>query len=176
MKTTENAVRRRLATSAIVLALVVLGLYGLWRLPVDYLPNITYPLVKIQIKWPGATPEEIDTDIADPVERLMSTVDRLDYLESSSIEGLYNLNVYFEYGADVDVAFQDALAALTRAQHRSTVCFQGRPFTAPGHAVDRQFRPLESGGIEGLGGQLASGSHPGCPGSGGNRSGRRTRT
>jgi hydrophobe/amphiphile efflux-1 (HAE1) family protein len=118
MKTTENAVRRRLATSAIVLALVVLGLYGLWRLPVDYLPNITYPLVKIQIKWPGATPEEIDTDIADPVERLMSTVDRLDYLESSSIEGLYNLNVYFEYGADVDVAFQDALAALTRAQQQ----------------------------------------------------------
>ncbi|MBN2792492.1 MAG: efflux RND transporter permease subunit [Desulfuromonadales bacterium] len=118
MKTTDYAVRRRLATSAIVLALVVLGLYGLWRLPVDYLPNITYPLVKIQIKWPGATPEEIDTDIADPVERLMSTVDRLDYLESSSIEGLYNLNVYFEYGADVDVAFQDALAALTRAQQQ----------------------------------------------------------
>ncbi len=118
MKVTDYAVRRKLATSAIVLALVVLGLYGLWRLPVDYLPNITYPLVKIQIKWPGATPDEIDTDIADPVERLMSTVDRLDYLESSSIEGLYNLNVYFEYGADVDVAFQDALAALTRSQQQ----------------------------------------------------------
>ncbi|MGI6656308.1 MAG: efflux RND transporter permease subunit [Desulfobulbus sp.] len=118
MKTTDYAVRRRLATSAIVLALVVLGLYGLWRLPVDYLPNITYPLIKIQIKWPGATPEEIDTDIADPVERLMSTVDRLDHLESSSVEGLYNLNVHFEYGADIDVAFQDALAALTRAQHQ----------------------------------------------------------
>ncbi len=116
MKITQYAVHRRLATSAIVIALVVLGLYGLWRLPVDYLPNITYPLVKVQIKWAGATPEEIDTDIADPLERLMSTVDRLDYLESSSIEGMYNLNVYFEYGADVDIAFQDALAALTRAQ------------------------------------------------------------
>ena len=116
MKTTRYAVQRRLATSAIVLALVVLGIYGLWRLPVDYLPNITYPLVKIQIKWPGATPEEIDTDIADPVEHLMATVDRLDYLESSSIEGLYNLKVYFQYGADVDIAFQDALAALTRAE------------------------------------------------------------
>lgn len=116
MKITQYAVHRRLATSAIVVALVVLGLYGLWRLPVDYLPNITYPLVKVQIKWAGATPEELDTDIADPLERLMSTVDRLDYLESSSIEGMYNLNVYFEYGADVDIAFQDALAALTRAQ------------------------------------------------------------
>jgi hydrophobe/amphiphile efflux-1 (HAE1) family protein len=118
MKATHYAVNRRLATSAMVIALVVLGLYGFWRLPVAYLPNITYPLVKIQIKWMGATPEAIDKDIADPVERLMSTVDHLDYLESSSIEGMYNLNVYFEYGADVDIAFQDALAALTRAQQQ----------------------------------------------------------
>ena len=118
MKVTRYAVHRKLATGAIVIAFVVLGVYGFWRLPVNYLPNITYPLIKIQIKWAGATPEEIDRDIADPVERLMSTVDHLDYLESSSIEGLYNLNVHFEYGTDVDIAFQDALAALTRAQQQ----------------------------------------------------------
>lgn len=118
MRMARYAVSRRLATSAIVLAFVVLGVYGLWRLPVDYLPNITYPLVKIQIRWPAATPEEINTDIADPVERLMATVDRLDYLESSSLEGVYALDVHFEYGADIDVAFQDTLAALTRAQQQ----------------------------------------------------------
>ncbi|MFW5723733.1 MAG: efflux RND transporter permease subunit, partial [Halochromatium sp.] len=116
MTLTRYAVLRRLATSAIVVALVVLGLYGLWRLPLDYLPNITYPLVKVQIKWPGATPQEIETDIADPLERLMSTVDHLDSLESSAIEGIYNLDVNFDDGADVDVAFQDVLAALTRAE------------------------------------------------------------
>ncbi|MFW6107492.1 MAG: efflux RND transporter permease subunit, partial [bacterium] len=70
MRITEHSVSRRLATSAIVLALLVLGLYGLWRLPVDFLPDITYPLIKMHIKWPGATPEEIDKDIADPLERL----------------------------------------------------------------------------------------------------------
>ncbi len=118
MKITQYAVSRRLATSAIVSALVVLGLYGLFRLPVNYLPEVTYPLVKVQIQWPAATPEEIDTEIADPVERLMATVDRLDYLSSSSVEGLYALDVRFEYGADIDVAFQDVLAALTRAQQR----------------------------------------------------------
>ncbi len=118
MKITHYAVHRRLAASAIVVALMVLGLYGFWRLPVDYLPNITYPLVKVQIKWEGATPDDIDTEIADPVERLMATVDRLDSLESTSIEGQYNLNVNFEYGSDVDIAFQDVLAALTRAQQK----------------------------------------------------------
>jgi len=116
MRITQHSVGRRLATSAIVLALVVLGLYGLWRLPVDFLPDITYPLVKLHIRWPGATPDEIDKDVADPVERLMATVDNLDYLESSSREGVYSLDVHFEYGTDVDAAFQDVLAALTRAE------------------------------------------------------------
>ena len=116
MRITEYTVKRRLATGAIALALVVLGMYGLWRLPVDYLPGVTYPLVKVHIRWPGATPDEVDKDIADPVERLMATVDHLDNLESTCREGVYSLDVNFEYGADVDVAFQDVLAALTRAE------------------------------------------------------------
>lgn len=116
MRITQYAVQRRLATSAIVLALVVLGFYGLWRLPVDYLPNVTYPLVKVTIWWRGATPEEIEKNIAEVIEREMATVDRLDSLESSAIEGMYLLDVNFEYGTDVDVAYQDALAAVARAK------------------------------------------------------------
>ncbi len=114
MKLTRYAVRRRLGTCAIVAALLVLGLYGLWRLPVDFLPEITYPMIKIHIWWRGATPEEIDKNIADPIERQMATVDGLDYLESSTIEGMYTLLVNFKYGVDVDVAYQDALAAMSR--------------------------------------------------------------
>lgn len=114
MKLTSYSVHRRLATSAIVLALVVLGLYGLWRLPVDFLPSVTYPLIKVHIWWPGATPEEIDKSLADPIERQMATVDDIDYLDSSSIEGMYTLQANFKYGVDVDVAYQDALAAMAR--------------------------------------------------------------
>jgi len=114
VKLTQYAVHRRLATSAIVVALLVLGLYGLWRLPVDFLPDITYPMIKVHIWWRGATPEEIDTNIADPVERQMATVDDLDYLDSSAIEGMYTLLVNFKYGVNVDVAYQDVLAAMAR--------------------------------------------------------------
>lgn len=87
MKMTTHAVHRRLATSAIILALVVLGLYGLWRLPIDFLPDITYPMIKVHVWWRGATPEEIDRNIADSIERQMATVDNLDYLDLSAIEG-----------------------------------------------------------------------------------------
>ena len=116
MKITQYAVHRRLAVSAIMLALTVLGLYGLWRLPVDYLPNVTYPLVKVTIWWRGATPEEIDKNIAEVLEREIATVDHLDSQESSAIEGMYSLDVNFEYDANVDVAHQDVLAAVARAR------------------------------------------------------------
>jgi CzcA family heavy metal efflux pump len=115
MKVTELSTKRPLSTAALVLVLLVLGVYGLSRLPVDFLPDVTYPLVKIHIWWRGATPDEIDRQIADPVERQLSTVDGLDYLESSSFEGMYNLEVNFLYGVDVDIAYQDALAAMSRA-------------------------------------------------------------
>lgn len=118
MRITDYSVHRRLATSAIVLALTVLGVYGLWRLPVNFLPDMTYPMVKLNIFWSGATPEEIERSLADPIERQMMTVDGLDYLESSSIEGMYSLIANFRYGVDINTAYQDAMAAMARVARK----------------------------------------------------------
>jgi hydrophobe/amphiphile efflux-1 (HAE1) family protein len=115
MKITAVSVKRKLALSLIIVPLVVMGVYGIYRLPVDFLPDITYPLVKVIIYWRGATPEEINTSIADPIERQIATVDGLDYMESSSIEGMYYLQANFQYGMNIDVAYQDVLAAMARA-------------------------------------------------------------
>jgi len=114
MKITALAVKKKIATGVIAIALTVLGVYGLLHLPVNFLPDMTYPMIRIHIWWRGATPEEINTNLADPVERQMATVDGLDYMESSSIEGMYTLVLNFEYNVDVDVAYQDALAAMAR--------------------------------------------------------------
>jgi len=115
MRISEVTARRPLSTGAVVLTVLVLGVYGWTGLPVDFLPDITYPLIKVHVWWRGATPDEVDREVADPIEREMSTVDGLDYLESSSIEGMYTLQANFRYGVDVDVAYQDALAAMARA-------------------------------------------------------------
>lgn len=114
MRVTSAAVRRRIATGVIAAALIVLGVYGLVRLPVNFLPDMIYPMIKVNVWWRGATPDEINTNIADPIERLMATVDGLDYLESSSIEGMYALTANFKYDVDINVAYQDALAAMAR--------------------------------------------------------------
>lgn len=114
MRLTEKSVNRPIATAVIAVALVVLGIYGLMKLPVNFLPDMTYPMIKVHIWWRGATPDEIETNLADPIERQMATVDGLDYLESSSIEGMYTLVANFQYSVNIDVAYQDTLAAMAR--------------------------------------------------------------
>ena len=114
MKITAATLRRPIAAGVLALSVFVVGLFSLTRLDVDYLPEIIYPMIKIHIWWRGATPDEIDTNIADPLERVLATVDNLDYLESSSIEGMYTLLVNFQYGVDVEEAYQDVITAMGR--------------------------------------------------------------
>ena len=118
MKLTSAAINRPVATVALMLLAAVLGVIGYLRLPVDFLPEVTYPMVRVHIYWAGATPQEINDNIADPVEQVLATVDKLDYLESSSIEGQYTLRVNFEYGTDIDVAYQDVVAKMGLATRR----------------------------------------------------------
>ncbi|MBU1410018.1 efflux RND transporter permease subunit, partial [Myxococcota bacterium] len=118
MRLTAAVIRRKFATLAILSGLLVLGTVSLLSMPVDFLPDITYPMIRVSILWPGATPEEIDRSIADPLERQMASVDGVDYLESSITEGNYRLMLNFSYDSDVNVAFMDASAALGRVNRR----------------------------------------------------------
>lgn len=112
----RRAIERRVATAVLALGLALFGALNIRQIPVDFLPDIKYPLIKLSIEWPGANPEDIERNLAEPIERQLSSIDGLDYLSSSSLEGLYQLDVNFRYGVDVDVAYQDALAAFERAK------------------------------------------------------------
>jgi multidrug efflux pump subunit AcrB len=79
------AITRRVSTAILALGLAILGALNLRTLPVDFLPSVKYPLIKLSITWPGATPDDIDRNLADPIERQLASVDGLDYLTSSSL-------------------------------------------------------------------------------------------
>lgn len=114
MKLTSIAIRRPVAITVLVVATFVTGLFSLSRMQVNYLPDISYPMVKVHVWWRGATADDIETNIADPMEEIIATVDGLDYIESSSIEGMYTLLINFNYDVNVEVAFQDVVAAMGR--------------------------------------------------------------
>jgi len=112
MKLSSLSIARPVATLVLALAVAVLGVFSLVQLPVNLLPDITYPLVKVYVTWRGATPEEVEDSIATLIERRMATVDGLDYLESQCTEGMYSLSVNFSYDVDRDIAYQDVLAKM----------------------------------------------------------------
>ena len=107
-----TAIKKPAAVIIVMITVIVVGILGYTQLATNLLPDITYPFIKVYITWNGATPEKIEDNIAAVVERKMSTVDDLDYLDSQCTEGLYTLLVYFDYKADRDVAYQDVLAKI----------------------------------------------------------------
>lgn len=107
-----SAIKKPATVIILMIAIVVVGILGYTQLATDLLPDITYPMIKVYVTWRGATPEEIEDNIATVIERKVATVDNLDYMESQCTEGLYALQVNFTYNADRDIAFQDVLSKL----------------------------------------------------------------
>lgn len=112
MKLTINSIKRPAGTIMMMIVIMTLGLAGFFALPTNMLPDITYPMVKVYVYWPGATPEQIENEVASVIERKMATVDNLDYIESTSEEGVYTLLVNFDFSVNRDVAYQDVLAKM----------------------------------------------------------------
>jgi len=112
MNITRISISRPIAIGVLMAAAAVVGIFGFSKLPVNLLPDITYPMIKVYVSWRGATPEDIEENVAEVIEPKIATVDNLDYLYSSSTEGLYSLQVNFDYAADRDVAYQDVTAKM----------------------------------------------------------------
>ncbi len=100
MKITTQSIKRPAGTIMLMVLVAIIGVTGFIQLPVNMLPEVTYPLVKVYVYWPDATPEQVENDIAAVIERQMATVDNLDYMESTSEEGVYELDINFDYTVD----------------------------------------------------------------------------
>ena len=115
MRISDTSIRRPIGALMVTLVVVVLGVFGLRNLSVDLLPDITYPLVKINTRYPGVSPEQIEDSVTKPLERQVATVDNVEYVGSVSSEGLSFIDVNFKYGTDMDVALQDVRAKIDLA-------------------------------------------------------------
>jgi HAE1 family hydrophobic/amphiphilic exporter-1 len=118
MNVGKFSVTRPVAVTMRILALVVLGYICLLRLPVDLLPRIDVPTVSVNVNWPNTSPEEMETQIARPIEQAVSTVPGLDLVSSSTSLGSANVRIQFKYGVDVDQAAIEVAQRVERAKGR----------------------------------------------------------
>src|SRR5271167_4616636 len=96
----------------ICLALMVIGVTSFLRMPVDLFPSINLPEVVVATFYSGMPPEDIETDITDPLERFFTLASGVDHMESRSMLGVSIIKVYFQPGtnADADVTELSNLA------------------------------------------------------------------
>lgn len=94
------------------LALLVIGVTSLSRMPVDLFPPINLPQVVVATFFSGMPPEDIEFDITDPLERFFTLAAGVDHMESRSMLGVSIIKVYFQPGtnADTDVSELSNLA------------------------------------------------------------------
>lgn len=89
----------------ICLVLVVIGVTSMARMPVDLFPAINLPEVVVATFYSGMPPQDIETDITDPLERFFTLASGIDHMESRSLLGVSIIKIYFQPGtsADADV-------------------------------------------------------------------------
>jgi CzcA family heavy metal efflux pump len=110
------SIRHPVSTVMITLTIVVLGVFGLGRLAVDLLPHLIYPQIRVRILDPGVSAGIMEQKITRQLEEQLAITEDATGVESNTAEGGTSVDLFFDYGKDIDVALRDASTRLDRAK------------------------------------------------------------
>ncbi|MBM4277852.1 MAG: efflux RND transporter permease subunit, partial [Deltaproteobacteria bacterium] len=114
----DTSVKRPVVATIITLALVFFGILGYQRIGIDLFPEVDFPYVTVTTTLFGAAPEVMDTDVTDPIEEQVNTIEGVKHITSSSGYGFSQVVVEFELYRDIDSAIQDVRAKVDLARRK----------------------------------------------------------
>ena len=115
MNLSELFIRRPVMTVALTVSVILFGLVAYFRLPVSDLPAVDYPVIQVQVSYPGATPETMANNVATPLERQFMQIPGLEMVTSNNGQGHSSFVLQFDLNKSLDGAATDVQAAITRA-------------------------------------------------------------
>jgi hydrophobic/amphiphilic exporter-1 (mainly G- bacteria), HAE1 family len=115
MNISETFIRRPIATSLLMAAIVLFGVVAYRELPVSDLPNVDFPTLLITAALPGASPETMSSAVATPLENQFSTIAGLEQMTSVNSLGSTQITLEFALQRSMDGAAVDVQAAITQA-------------------------------------------------------------
>jgi HAE1 family hydrophobic/amphiphilic exporter-1 len=118
MTLSELCIRRPVMTILLSAATVVAGLIAYTKIPVAALPSFNTPVIQVSATLPGASPENMASSVALPLEKEFSTIDGITVISSTNFLGTTSVTLEFNNDRDIDKAAVDVQAALLRAQRR----------------------------------------------------------
>ena len=118
MKLADVSIKRPVFATMIIAAIVVFGVVLYRGLTVDMFPNVNFPVVTVTVVYPGADPETMETQVANPVEEALNSLSGIRSLRSTSLEGVAQVFVEFDLKISVDRATQDVRDRLSAIQQQ----------------------------------------------------------
>jgi multidrug efflux pump subunit AcrB len=106
---------RPIATTLLVIAVVLVGLLGYRQLSVAALPTIEFPTIQVSTSWPGASPDVIQSSISAPLEHFLGRISGLTLMSSSSSYGRSEITLQFKLSKSLASASLDVQAAINAA-------------------------------------------------------------
>src|SRR5580765_90195 len=102
-------------TAVLTVSVVLFGALAYKQLPVNDLPAVDYPVIQVQVAYPGAAPETMANNVATPLERQFMQIPGLEIVTSSSSQGNSNFTLQFNLSKSIDAAATDVQTAITQA-------------------------------------------------------------
>src|SRR4030081_2356294 len=106
---------RPVATTLLMVAILVVGMIAYLQLPLSALPEVAYPTIQVQTFYPGASPEVITSAITAPLEKQFGQMPGLNQMSSTSSAGASVITLQFNLSLPIDVAEQEVQAAINAA-------------------------------------------------------------
>jgi len=109
-------IRRPVMTVLLTVGALLFGVLAYRAMPVSDLPNVDYPVIQVQVAYPGAPPETMANNVATPLERQFMQIPGLELVTSNSAQGFSSFTLQFDLNKSIDAAATDVQAAISRAQ------------------------------------------------------------
>ena len=115
MNFSEPFIRRPVMTTVLTVSVILFGILSYLRLPVNDLPAVDYPVIQVQVSYPGASPDTVANAIATPLERQFMQINGLELITSKSSQGNASMTLQFALNKSIDAAATDVQTAISRA-------------------------------------------------------------
>lgn len=115
MNLSEPFIRKPVMTAVLTLSVLLFGFFSYKRLAVNDLPAVDYPVITVNVGYPGASPETVAANIATPLERQFMQINGLELVTSKSSQGFASLTLQFALEKSIDAAATDVQTAISQA-------------------------------------------------------------
>src|SRR5438876_731347 len=137
MNISEPFIRRPIATSLLSLALLLIGVVAYRTLPVASLPQVEFPVIQVRALLPGASPENMASSVATPLERQFGRIAGVTEMTSTSLLGATTIVLQFDLNRSIDAAARDVQAAIIAARGQL-------PSNLPNNPTYRKVNPADA--------------------------------